>query len=121
ALNAAYQMRHSPRAMSVRQCGRRSEPVSAAETAAGRPLPLSDAASEQYWAAAREHRLAFPFCTTCQRWFHPVYHACPAGHEATEYRELTGRGRVYTFTTVRDRSTAGFEPPYLVALVKLVE
>jgi uncharacterized OB-fold protein len=89
--------------------------------AAGRPRPLPDDASAPYWAAAREHRLMFPFCTTCRRWFHPANLLCPNGHQTSEYRELSGRGTLYTFTTVRDTSTKGMDPPYVVGLVTLDE
>jgi uncharacterized OB-fold protein len=87
----------------------------------GRPRPLPDDASAPYWAAACKHRLKFPFCTTCQRWFHPLNLFCPNGHDTSEYRELSGHGTLYTYTTVRDKSTMGMDPPYLIGLVTLDE
>jgi uncharacterized OB-fold protein len=107
--------------VSFHKHARRSAPMSTAEQAVGRPRPRADEASEQYWAAAREHRLMFPFCTTCRRWFHPVSHLCPNGHETSEYRELSGRGTVYGFTTLREQTTLGLDPPYVVALITLCE
>ena len=89
--------------------------------AGGKPLPLPDEASRPFWEGARRHRLVFPFCTTCQRWLHPSSEICREGHRTIEHRELSGRGTVYSFTTVREPTTRGLEPPYVVAIVQLEE
>jgi len=95
--------------------------MSKPQSSEARPLPVAAANSAPYWQAAREHRLAFPYCTTCGRWFHPLDAFCQKGHFTSEFRELSGRGTVFTFTTVRDRTTAGFNPPYTVVVATLAE
>jgi uncharacterized OB-fold protein len=36
-------------------------------------------------------------------------------------REVSGKGAVYAFTTVRESATVGFTPPYVVGFVELAE
>jgi uncharacterized protein len=78
--------------------------------------------TEPFWAAAAEGRLVLPRCTSCGHhvWY-PRGH-CTACHGDVEWVEATGRGRIYTYTTVR----RGMGPwrevaPYVLAVVELEE
>jgi uncharacterized OB-fold protein len=62
-------------------------------------------------------------CPHCEHKIFPPRDICPdCGREARETYQFSGRGAVYSFSTVRS-APAGFEEnaPYTVALVKLDE
>ena len=62
-------------------------------------------------------------CPSCQHKIFPPRDICPdCGDEARTTYQFSGRGEVYSFTTVRNAPT-GFEEaaPYTVALIKLDE
>jgi len=62
-------------------------------------------------------------CGHCQTKIFPPRDICPeCNHEAKELFKFSGRGEVYSFTTVYE-PPAGFEDnvPYTIALVKLEE
>jgi uncharacterized OB-fold protein len=81
------------------------------------------AGAAPYWDAARRGQLVLPFCTHCAGaiWYPRAF--CPrCGSWAVEWREASGRGTVYSHTTIRrgfgTYSDAG---PYVVAYVELLE
>lgn len=62
-------------------------------------------------------------CPHCEEKIFPPRDICPScGQEATQSYQFSGRGEVYSFTTVRN-APAGFEvnAPYTVALIRLDE
>jgi uncharacterized OB-fold protein len=89
-----------------------------------RPLPTPDAATEPYWRAAHEGRLALPRCLDCgHRHFYPRT-LCPhCGSARLEWADCSGRGVVYSFTVVHRAPSPAFaaEVPYVVAVVELEE
>ncbi len=87
-----------------------------------RPLPVPDSDSEPYWQAAHEHRLEIPRCLDCGHYEFPPRHYCRNCRSLNlEWTEVSGRGTVYTFSTMRETLVRGLEPPYVVARVELVE
>jgi uncharacterized OB-fold protein len=77
-----------------------------------------------YWEAARDGRLVVQECQECGRLQHPPLPACPDCHRSQlGWRELSGRGTVYSCTVVRHATHAAFagKIPYVVALVELDE
>lgn len=88
------------------------------------PLPVPDLATEPYWAAAREGRLAIQRCGGCRRYHHPPGAICTAcGSEEMAFEDVSGRGTVYAFSVMHDRRVYGFEDrvPYVNLVVELVE
>ena len=89
-----------------------------------RPIPLPDALTAPYWAAAREQRLAVPHCRDCgQHHFYPKT-VCPqCGSANLEWKNCTGEATVYSFTIVHRAPSPAFAArvPYVVATVKLAE
>jgi uncharacterized protein len=84
--------------------------------------PQVDRVSQPWWDATRERRLVVQRCTTCghhQHYPRPVCLAC-AGTELG-FVDAAGTGRVHAFTVVHRAPTPEFEPPYVVALVRLDE
>lgn len=78
----------------------------------------------RHWRLKQQrYALVGEVCPHCQNKIFPPRNVCPeCGHEARDTYQFSGRGEVYSFTTVRT-APAGFEhnAPYTVALVKLEE
>ena len=91
-----------------------------------KPLPdRNDEVFDAFWAAAQEHRLSLPYCKACNHLFSYPRRFCPeCWSDAIAWRELSGRGRIWTFTAVHVPfydDTWADEVPYLVAIVELDE
>ena len=78
----------------------------------------------KYWRLKKQrYALTGEICPHCGEAIFPPRDVCPAcKNEAKEERTFSGRGTVYSFTTVTN-PPAGFEAysPYTVALIKLEE
>lgn len=87
-----------------------------------KPLPLVDEDSQEFWDAAKKHKLLIQSCPKCNTRYHNgfVCHLCGA---KTEYVEASGKGRVYTWVIFHQKYHASFEAdlPYNVAIVELEE
>lgn len=59
-------------------------------------------------------------CPACGACAYPRRHACRLDGTPLEAHELSGRGTLQAFTTIRV-APAGFEPPYLLGFVVLEE
>lgn len=93
---------------------------------APRPVPLPDASSEEYWRAAAEHRLAMQRCAACGWYSYPPAQICTnclSPDRSFRFEPLSGRGRLKSWTVVRDAFLPGFKDdvPYVVAEVELAE
>jgi uncharacterized OB-fold protein len=92
-----------------------------------RPYPLATEATEGFYAALGEGRLAAQHCGRCGTWQYPAAGAgdfcdeCGAG--SLEWRPVSGRGTVYSFVIVHQRYHPAFfgELPYNVASIELEE
>lgn len=81
------------------------------------PAPELNPEIEAYFAAADEGRLLVKTCTDCGEAFHYPRALCPfCRSAATEWRESSGRGVIYSFTVLRRMPI-----PYAVASVQLAE
>jgi uncharacterized protein len=89
-----------------------------------RPLPVIDDTNRHYWEGAGEHRLVVLRCVGCRTWVHPPDGVCPGcqGDELVP-EELSGRGRVYSWSVMHSPGNPGFENriPYAVLVVELEE
>lgn len=78
----------------------------------------------RHWRLKKQrYALVGEVCPHCESKIFPPRDICPdCGHEAKELYSFSGRGEVYSFTTVYD-APAGYEEnaPYTVALIKLNE
>ena len=84
------------------------------------PMPQASAESLPWWRAAAEHELVVQRCTACEHTRHPPAPVCPACRSAdADWRELSGRGEVYTYTIVHRPIAAGQELPYVIAVIAL--
>ncbi|KPM51948.1 hypothetical protein ACG83_30695 [Frankia sp. R43] len=89
-----------------------------------KPIPVPDILSQPFWDSADRGQLAIQRCADCERYFHPPVPLCfRCGSVALRYAQVSGRGRVYTFTVTRQARNPAFArlEPYVVAWVELEE
>lgn len=89
-----------------------------------RPLPAPDALTQPFWDAAAQRRLVMQRCAGCGHYASPPMPVCArCGADTLDWQPVSGRGRVYTYTTNYQKSVAGFEEvaPYVNLVVELEE
>jgi len=89
-----------------------------------KPRPVPDDVTDFYWTAARRGELAVAACLPHGHLNFPPDISCAVcGARDLEPRTVSGRGRVYSFTVVRQAFDTSFAPdvPYVIALVELDE
>ena len=89
---------------------------------ATRPLPVPDEVSAPYWAACAQHVLKLPRCSRCGEFTLPPDSSCPHCHSLDPeftFEPVSGRGKVRTWTVIRQSLLAGFDVPFLLVDVQL--
>ena len=89
-----------------------------------KPLPVPSELSPPFWESCRRHELVVQRCHSCAAFRFPPAPLCPEClSEATEWKRVSGRGRVFSFVVFRRVYHPAFEAdlPYTVALVELDE
>jgi uncharacterized protein len=86
-----------------------------------RPLPVDDDVDTAgFFEAARRHELAVRVCDQCGAVLHMPRAYCRAcGSWEGHWQPVSGRGRVYSWTTVEHQVHPAFRVPYTVVLVQL--
>ncbi|MDN5860783.1 MAG: OB-fold domain-containing protein [Pseudonocardia sp.] len=75
-----------------------------------------------FWSAAARRELVRPVCRDCGRSFFTPQVACPGClSEDWTYEVSSGRGRVYSATTVHKAPSPEFTAPFAVGIVDLDE
>jgi hypothetical protein len=96
--------------------------VSTSERPAFRILPRVDESNAHFWTGGAQGELRILRCRACRHWIHPPAPICPACLGRDVAPEATsGRARVAAYTVNHQRWVPGFEPPYLVAIVELLD
>jgi uncharacterized OB-fold protein len=93
-------------------------------TAEARLTPIPDERSAAFWKAASDHVLSVARCGVCGMLAHPPDTVCPhCGSTDPEFAftPVSGRGTVRSWTVVRRAFLAGFDVPFLLVDVELVE
>ena len=88
------------------------------------PVPVANADSQPYWAAARERRLVIRQCKACSQLHFMPRHLCPhCWSDQLEWVDAKGTGSVHSFTIIHRASDPAFAAlvPYAVVLVDLDE
>jgi acetyl-CoA acetyltransferase/uncharacterized OB-fold protein len=87
-----------------------------------RLLPRVGAENEHFWTGGRDGELRFQRCAHDRTWVHPPAPICPVcfGKDLA-IEAASGRGVVHAYTINRHPWIPGFDPPYVVAIVELVE
>jgi len=87
------------------------------------PIPVPTPETRPFWEAARRHELVLQHCAACKEYVFYPRALCPRClGDGLEWRRLSGRGTLHTFTVVY-RGARGFPlgPPYVIAIVELAE
>ena len=89
-----------------------------------KPRPIADARSEGFWSSAARHELSIQQCANCLRLTHPPVIICPACLSTTagfSFVPVSGRGRLRTWTIMRDAFLPGFKSdvPWIIAEIEL--
>jgi len=88
------------------------------------PQPVPNPDNAGFWDGCRQHVLCLQSCVRCGAVRHPPRPACPHCRSFDgEWRRVSGRGVVYTFTIVHGPTLAVFQEqaPYNVVVVQLAE
>jgi uncharacterized OB-fold protein len=88
-----------------------------------KPLPKPTETSLPFWDAAKQHRLQLQQCGGCKAFIYYPRDRCPnCLSDQLEWKPVSGKGKVYSYTTVRRASTRSFaDKPYVLAIVELDE
>lgn len=88
-----------------------------------RPAPRHFSFSEPYWEGTRERRLLLQYCRASGRYqFYPRPVSLFTGGRDLEWREVSGRGEIFSYTVARiGRPPFAGKEPYLIATVTLDE
>lgn len=85
------------------------------------PMPTPDTTG--FWEATARDELALCWCGRCRRYLHPPLEACPDCAGRTEFKPVSGRGRIHSFIVVHRTVAPGYEdrPGHVIVLVDLEE
>jgi acetyl-CoA acetyltransferase/uncharacterized OB-fold protein len=87
-----------------------------------RPLPELTPANEWFWTSGADGRLRIQRCCECRTLVHPPVPICPRCRSRSwEPAPVSGRATIVGFTINSQRWLPGFDPPYVVANVALIE
>jgi uncharacterized OB-fold protein len=79
-------------------------------------------AYDEWWEATRKHRFLLQECDGCGLRQHPPRSVCLSCRgEDLGWRDARGDGAIDAWTTVHRSPGPGFDPPYVVARVRLSE
>jgi uncharacterized OB-fold protein len=98
--------------------------VSTTQYVDGWPQPYRLPDAEPYWHALQEKQLKYQRCTTCMLAVWPAHSVCPhCGAPTLAWQESSGRGKVYSFSTVMRGPTPAWQAivPYTVGFVEMEE
>lgn len=88
------------------------------------PRPADPQLTQPFWDAAKRHELVMPRCRRCNSYFWYPRQECPnCLLRDWQWEKVSGRGRLYTFTIVRQPQNPAFneDVPYAYAIVQLEE
>ncbi len=95
-----------------------------ADEAPTHPTPAPSPLTQPWWEAAKQRRLTVQHCIACDRLIFYPRELCPSCMSSElEWREVSGKGHVHTYTVIRQAAHPYFQQhvPYLYGLVQLVE
>ena len=96
--------------------------MSEAETGTPKPLPALEGLAGEFYQWCKQNELRFQRCVACNAWRHVPREICAeCGSWDWEWTRSSGRGSVYSHTTVHRPPRPEFNAPYVVAIVELEE
>jgi uncharacterized OB-fold protein len=86
-----------------------------------RILPPLDATNRAFWTGGRDGRLLVERCSPCERWQHPPTGRCEMCRGEVVPTPVSGEGTLFAYTVNAHRYHPDVPPPYVIAIVELVE
>jgi uncharacterized OB-fold protein len=86
-----------------------------------RIAPFLDDDNREFWSSGGSGSLRLPFCDACDFWIFPPAALCSVCGGEAEYRPVSGRGSVFTYTVNHHAFNPEVAVPYVIAIVELVE
>jgi uncharacterized OB-fold protein len=89
-----------------------------------KPLPVPTPVSRPFWEGLADGKVRIQKCDACGTWvFYPRSRCSCCLSDQLRWRDVTGRGTLYTFTIARQPTSPHFagETPQLLAVVELDE
>ncbi|MGH9024881.1 MAG: Zn-ribbon domain-containing OB-fold protein [Acidimicrobiia bacterium] len=86
-----------------------------------RMLPALTEENTPFWTGGGSGHLLIQRCVECRKWQHPPQRSCAACGSAVAPEPVSGRANVFTFTINDQPFHPEVPPPYVIALVELVE
>lgn len=89
-----------------------------------KPMPVPTSISAPFWDGLKEGRILMQQCGNCEKWtFYPRKHCSHCWSADITFREVSGEGKLYTFTVARVPTLPEFAgpDPQLMAVVELDE
>lgn len=84
-----------------------------------RVLPAASSLNSPFWAGARDGRLVIQRCNNCGTYMHPPGVLCgECGSERLGYSEVSGKGKLHSFTVYYNSPQ---QPPPIIGVVELIE
>ena len=80
-------------------------------------IDLYDPLTGPFWQAAKEDRLVLCWCDACDRSVWYPEDKCPQCGTDVSWKTLSGRGLLYSWTSVEMPVNPDFDPTYIAALV----
>lgn len=89
-----------------------------------KPIPMITPESERYWQGCKQHELWLRYCNSCSKPYFYPRDICPmCGSRDVTWKQMSGRGAVYTYAIVQRAGMPAFaeDVPYVNAIVELEE
>lgn len=87
-----------------------------------RKLPLLTPDNAPFWQGGKDGQLLIQHCDNCDRWQHPPGPLCrDCGGDNLDFRPVTGRGQILSYTINHQKWTPDLEVPNIIAIVELQE
>jgi uncharacterized OB-fold protein len=86
-----------------------------------RILPPLTPLNRAFWTGGADRKLLILRCEACRRWVHPPSADCPDCGEKLSAEAASGKGTIFTYTVNHQRFHPDVPPPYVIAVVELVE
>ena len=88
---------------------------------APRILPSLTDVNRPFWTGGRDGHLMIERCDSCEQWQHPPHGACQSCGGSVRPEPASGAGTVFSFTVNHQQYHPEVPPPYVIAIVELVE
>ena len=88
-----------------------------------KPVPALTDANQVFWSACAAGVLRLRHCTRCGKSLAPTRAVCTCGNPELTWADVTGRGKVFSYTLVHRAPDPAFRAdlPYVIAIVELDE